>query len=258
MCHFASLAALDRHRTIAAEVEDRIVAAGPSGNIALRIVRPHHRVAALPVVMYFPGGGWVLGEKERHDRLIREIANGTNAAVVFPDCNRSLDTPSAIAIEEAYAVTKWVAFNGSALGLDPTRLAVLGDSAGGNVSAAVALLAKERGGPRISAQVLFYPITEANQGAASRSVPIASALQASVDRLHGLPPALVITSELDARRDQGETYAGQLVTAGVSVTFTRYLGVRHDFVMLNAGTGCAAAGAAIAQANAMLRRAFAS
>lgn len=236
-------------------IEDRIIPGGPRGRIALRILRPRAAAGPLAVVMYFHGGGWILRDEETHERLMREIADGAQAAVVFLDYDRSLEVSSAVAIEEAYAATRWVALNGGAIGVDANRLAVAGDSLGGNLSAAVALLAKERGGPRISAQVLFYPVADADTRGGS--APVASPLHAPVDRLRGLPPALVITSGLDTQRLAGEAYADRLIAAGVTVTFSRYLGVLHDFLALSTA-GCSAARAAIAQANAMLRQTLAS
>jgi acetyl esterase len=250
--------AADSPRAINAEAEDRVISGGPKGRISLRIVRPRGSARPPPIVVYFHGGDCTLGNEEAHARLIREIADGANAAVVFLDYNASLDVSSAIAIEEAYAATRWIAQNGRALGMDATRLAVAGDSIGGQLSAAVAQLAKERGVPRISAQVLFYPATETNQGTAAADAPGVSPLRASVDQLRGLPPSLVIASGLDALRGEGEAYADKLAAAGVTVSFTRYLGVLHNFLTLGSGDASSAARAAIAQANAMLRRAFAS
>jgi acetyl esterase len=171
------------------------------------------------------------------------------------------------------------------MNLDSSRLAVVGDSVGGNMTAAVTLLAKERGGPKISYQVLFYPVTDANfdtpsyrefangpwltkpamewfwnayePDAAARKKPTVSPLQASIDQLKGLPPALVITDENDVLRDEGEAYAHKLSQAGVSVTAVRYLGTIHDFVMLDALRDTPAARSAIALANASLIQAFA-
>lgn len=234
--------------------------------------------------MYFHGGGWVLGDKHTHDRLIREIANGANAAVVFVNYTPSPEARYPIAIEEAYAATSWVAENAPALKIDPARLAVVGDSVGGNMAAAVTLLAKERGGPKIIFQLLFYPVTDANFETPSyqqfsggpwltreamrwfwnqyapdinvRAEPTAAPLKATTGQLEGLPPALIITGENDVLRDEGEAYARRLMQAGVQVTATRYLGTIHDFVMLNAITQTPAPRAAIAQANDALRKAF--
>lgn len=267
-----------------ADIEDRKIAVGPRGEVAIRVVRPQGGTGALPVIMYFHGGGWVLGDRHTHDRLIREVANGAQAAVVFVEYTPSPEARYPVAIEEAYAATKWIAENGRSLNLDTSRMAVAGDSVGGNMAAAVTLLAKERGGPGIDFQVLFYPVTDAgfdtpsyqqfatghfltregmkwfwDQYAPDKSVrnePTASPLQASLDQLRGLPPALVINGECDVLRDEGEAYARKLIQAGVPVTATRYLGTIHDFVMLNAITDTPAPRAAITLASDMLCAAF--
>ncbi|MCI0420878.1 MAG: alpha/beta hydrolase [Acidobacteria bacterium] len=269
-----------------ADIEDRTIPGGPNGPISIRIVRPKGSTSPLPVVMYFHGGGWVLGDKNTHDRLVREIAHGSQAAVVFVDFSRSPEAKYPIAIEEAYAATKYVAENDKALKLDSTRLALAGDSAGGNMSAAVTLLAKERRGPKIAFQALFYPVTDATNfdtpsyqqmaaghfltreamkwfwnhylaDEAARKQPTASPLLAPVEQLKGLPPALVITAEFDVLRDEGEAYAHKLTEAGVPVTAVRYLGTMHDFAMLNAITNTPAARSAIALANDCLAKALA-
>jgi acetyl esterase len=269
----------------AADLEDSTISGGPTGEIALRIVRPCGLSGLLPVVLYFHGGGWVLGDKETHDRLVREIAVGAQATVVFVDYTRSPDAQYPVAIEQAYAAATWVAQNGTSIGVDPARLALAGDSVGGNMVAAVTLLAKERRGPRIAFQLLFYPVTDADFDSASyiqfaegpwltrlemqwfwdsyapdvavRPEPTASPLRASLDQLQGLPPALVITDENDVLRDEGEAYAHKLMAAGVPVTATRYLGAIHDFVLLNPIAQSLPARAAMAQATAALRTALA-
>ncbi|WP_258879042.1 alpha/beta hydrolase [Paraburkholderia sp. BL6669N2] len=234
--------------------------------------------------MYFHGGGWVLGDTSTHDRLIREIANGANAAVVFVDYDRSPEAQYPVPIEQAYAATEYVARHGRELGVDSSRMAVAGDSVGGNMTAAVTLLAKERRGPQLRYQVLFYPVTDANfddasykefaegpwltraamqwfwnayaPNASDREKITASPLRATQEDLKELPPALVITDENDVLRDEGEAYARNLMQAGVKVTATRYLGTIHDFVMLNALADTPAARAAIAQADDALRHAL--
>jgi len=266
------------------DMEDRTVLVGPRGNTAVRIVRPRGATALLPVVMYFHGGGWVTGDKETHDRLIREIAVGAEAAVVFVEYSRAPEARWPVAIEEAYAVTKWIFETGKMINVDPQRIAVAGDSAGGNIAAAVTLLAKERGGPQIRLQVLFYPVMVAKfdtksyddfaeghsltreammwfwdhyaQNTATRDKSTASPLRASLEELQGLPPAVVITAECDVLRDEGEAYAARLKEAGVPVSITRYPGMIHDFVMLNALSGTTAAHEALEQSNEALRRAF--
>jgi len=237
-----------------AEIEDLTIPGGPKGQIAICIVRPTGSTGTLPGVIYFHGGGWVLGDVDTHDRLIREIANGASAAVVFVNFSRPPEARYPVAIEEAYAATKWVSANGKTIHVDSSRLAVAGDSVGGNMAAAVTLLAKQRGGPPIHFQVLFYPVTDADfdtpsyqqfaQGyfltreamkwfwdhyapdAAIRTQATASPLRATVEQLRGLPPALVINGECDVLRDEGEAYARKLIQAGVHVTALRYPTVR--------------------------------
>lgn len=264
-----------------ADIENRTIPGGPNGQISIHIVRPQGNRETLPVVMYTHGGGWVLGGFDTHERLVRELANKANAAIVFVNYTPSPDAQYPIPLEEAYAATKWVAENGSSINTDATRLAVAGDSVGGNMAAAVTLLAKERGGPKITFQALFYPVTDANfdsqsymtyqegywltreamkwfwnnyaPNSAIRKESTISPLHASIDQLSGLPPALVITDEFDVLRDEGENYAHKLMQAGVSVTATRYLGTIHDFMMLNVITDTPAVRGAIDQASEMLK-----
>jgi acetyl esterase len=145
-----------------AESEDCTISAGPTGEIALRIVRPADRPGLLPAVVYFDGGGWVMGDRETHDRLLRDIAVGAQVAVVSVDYARSPEVRYPVAVEQAYAATRWVAENGESIKVDPSRLALLGDGLGGNMVAAVTLLARQRGRPPIRFQVLFCPVTEAD------------------------------------------------------------------------------------------------
>jgi acetyl esterase len=268
-----------------ADGEECTISGGPTGEIALRIVRPRGLSGPLPVVLYFHGGGWVLGDKETHDRLVREIATGAQATVVFVEYARAPEAPYPVAVEQAYAATRWVASYGASIKVDPSRLALAGDGAGGTLVAAVTLLARERRGPRIVFQVLFYPVTDATFDTASytqfaegpwltraamqwfwdsyapdtavRGQPAASPLRATLEQLQGLPPALIITAEADVLRDEGEAYAHRLLQAGVPVTAVRYLGTIHDFVLLNPLAHSLPARAAIAQATAALRTVFA-
>ncbi|QWF80043.1 alpha/beta hydrolase [Amycolatopsis sp. CA-230715] len=265
----------------AADVEELTIPAG----VPVRIVRPAGVTGTLPVIVYVHGAGWVFGNAHTHDRLVRELAAGTGAAVVFPEYSLSPEARYPTAIEENYAAAKWVAEHGAEHGLDPARVAIAGDSVGGNMTAALTLLAKRRGGPRFVQQVLFYPVTDAAMDTesyelfadgyfltrtgmrwfwdqyttdeAERAEITASPLRATLDDLAGLPPALVITGEADVLRDEGEAYANKLRQAGVPVTAVRYQGVIHDFVMLNALRETNAANAAIRQAVDVLRTALA-
>ena len=266
------------------DIEDTSVSGGPSGEVSVRILRPKDAHGSLPVVLYTHGAGWVFGNSHTHDRLIRELADRTGAAVVFPNYSLSPEAQYPTAIEEIYAVLDWVAEHGAEKDLDSSRIAVAGDSVGGNMTAAMTLMAKVRSGPQIAAQVLFYPVTDASfddesykqfaegyflrrdamqwfwdqytTDVAQRDEITASPLGASTEQLAGLPQALVITAEADVLRDEGEAYGRKLREAGVDVTATRYEGIIHDFVMLNALRGTHAADAAIAQAVGFLRKAL--
>ncbi|UYQ66297.1 alpha/beta hydrolase [Streptomyces peucetius] len=260
------------------------VPGGPTGSVRARIIRPAGVEGTLPVILYIHGAGWVFGNAHTHDRLVRELAAGANAAVVFPEYDLSPEARYPVAIEQNYAVAQWVVGQGVSKGLDGSRLAVAGDSVGGNMTAALTLMAKERGDVPLVQQVLFYPVTDAAFDTGSyhqfaegyflrrdamqwfwnqyttdeqqRAEITASPLRASTEQLAGLPPALVITGEADVLRDEGEAYANKLREAGVPVTAVRYQGIIHDFVMLNALRETHAAEAAINQAVATLRTAF--
>jgi acetyl esterase len=258
------------------EIEDTTIPGGPSGEVSVRIMRPPGASGPLPAIVYIHGAGWVFGNAHTHDRLIRELTVGTGAAVVFPNYSLSPEAHYPVAIDECYAVLQWVAEHGAEKGLDPSRIAVAGDSVGGNMAAALTLMAKERSGPQISTQVLFYPVTDASfdtesyhqfaegywlrrdamqwfwdqytTDEAERNEITASPLRASLEQLAGLPKALVITDEADVLRDEGEAYARKLREAGVDVTATRYEGVIHGFVMVNALRSTNAAQDAITEA----------
>ena len=218
-----------------AQIEDITFPVGPNGSVPVRIVRPAGTAEILPVVLYFHGGGWILGDRDTHDRLVREIAVGVEAAVVFVDYARAPEARYPVAIEQAYAATRYVVDHSASLRIDPLRLAVAGDSVGGNMAAAVTLMARQRRGPKIAFQVLFYPVTDAGfdtssymrfadgpwltkramqwfwdaylPDRAARKQPTATPLNATLDQLAGLPEALVIVDENDVLRDEGEAYA---------------------------------------------------
>lgn len=267
-----------------AHLQDTTFPVGPTGSTRVRIVRPRGETRALPIIMHFHGGGWVLGDADTHDRMSREIAVGVPAAVVFVDYERAPESQYPVAIEQAYAATKYVVDHAQQFNVDPMRLAVLGDSVGGNIAAAVTLMAKERRGPRIDLQVLFYPVTDASFDTASyrlfadgpwltraamqwfwdcylpdlarRQEITASPLRASTDQLRDLPDALVIVDENDVLRDEGEAYASKLSDAGVRVTSVRYNGTVHDFVLLNALADTPAVRGALSQAVCALKGAL--
>jgi acetyl esterase len=237
----------------------------PLDGFSLHIVRPRHTLGPLPVVMFFHGGGWVLGDVKTHDRLVREIAIGVNAVVVFVSYTLAPEARYPSAVDQCYAATRYIHENDATLDIDPSRLAVVGDSSGGNLAAAVALLAAQRGGPSLRLQVLLYPVLDCDfdtpsyaafgegfnldretmkwfwnlyaPDASVRLQPLASPLRATLAELSHLPPALIVTSEYDVLRDEGEAYARKLVEAGVSVTAVRIPGTVHGFAMTDALDG---------------------
>lgn len=241
-----------------ADIVDTTWPVGPTGSTRIRIVRPKGSTETLPLLMYFHGGGWVLGDKITHDRLVRELANGVNAVVVFVDYVNSPDAKYPTQNEQAYASMVYAVEHASALNVDASRLGIIGDSVGGNMSAVITLLAKERSGPKISYQVLLYPLVDYLserssyhkyaegpwlitktmkwmfdlQGLDGSEDYHAYPLRASVEQLSGLPDALIITDD-DILQDEGEAYALKLSHAGVRVTTVRYNGTIHDFAMLN-------------------------
>jgi len=245
-----------------ADIEEKVFPVGPTGEVPVRIYRPAGSKGMLPVVMYFHGGGWILGSKDTHDRLLRDLVNGTNAAFVFVSYTPSPEAQFPVPVEQCYAATQYVAEHGRELGLDATRLAVAGESVGGYTTAVVAQLAKERNGPAIRYQVMMYPVTDSSMSQASydefangpwltraamawfwdayapnkedRKKTTASPLSATLEQLKGLPPALVIVDENDILRDEGEQYARKLIQAGVDVTPLRVLATHHDYALLNA------------------------
>ena len=269
-----------------ADVEDKIFPVGPTGQTFVTIYRPKGAKGTLPVVMYYHGGGWVLGSKNTHDRLLRDLVHGTNAAFVFVNYTPSPEAQFPIPIEQGFAALKYVAEHGDELDLDTTQLAIAGDSVGGNMAAVVALLAKERKGPTIQCQVLFYPVTDGSMSqnsykefadgpwltaaaakyffdayapnAEDRNKTTISLLSATAEQLKGLPPALIIVDENDILRDEGEDYARKLLQAGVKTTAVRVLATIHDFVMLNALADTAATKTAIELASQELARVLGS
>ena len=257
----------------------------PVGEFKVRVVRPKGLAGPLPVVMYMHGGGWIIGSWITHDLLTRRLAVGANAAVAFVEYSLAPEAKYPVQIEQCYATAQWIKEQGAAGGFDTGRIAVAGDSAGGNMATVLALMAKQRGDVHFVHQSLYYPMTDAlaeetesmrtyrdgpygsAAGAAwfwssyladgaSRSDLLVSPLQATLDDLEGLPPALVIVDENDVLRDQGEAYADKLREAGVPTTSVRFNGTIHDFMRLNALRDSESTLAAITLAVAALRRAF--
>ncbi|BBO30767.1 alpha/beta hydrolase [Lacipirellula parvula] len=229
--------------------------------VDLTIVRPAAVTATLPVFMFFHGGGWVLGDYPTHERLIRDIVAESGAVAVYVGYTPSPEAQYPTAINQAYAATKWVAMHGNEINVDGSRLAVVGNSVGGNMAAVVAHMAKDQAGPALRLQVLMWPVTDAYFETESyeqyaegrfltrnmmkwfwdnyttdpneRSEIYASPLRAMTEELQGLPPALVLTAGNDVLRDEGEEYARKLDVAGVDVTAVRYEGMIHDWGLLN-------------------------
>ena len=251
-------------------------------DIHLAIVRPIGETGELPGFMFFHGGGWVLGDFPTHERLVRDLVVGSGAVAIFVNYTPSPEASYGTAISEAYDATKWVAEHGQEIAVDGSRLAVVGNSVGGNMAAVVSLMAKNRGGPKLRFQLLFWPVTDANFETQSynafssgyfltknmmmwfwdnytkdlnaRREIYASPLQASPEELAGLPPALIQTAEYDVLRDEGEAYGRKLNAAGVDVTTTRYGGLIHDYGLLNAISDVPGVRSAILQASAELKQ----
>jgi acetyl esterase len=230
-------------------------------DFAVEVLRPAGVQGPLPVVLYLHGGGWVLGDAQTHARMMREIVVQSRAAVVFVEYGCAPEFPFPAPLEHCYQALEWVAVKGASLGLDPSRIAVAGDSAGGNLTAALALFAKKKNGPAICLQAMLYPVTDCDfttgsyeefstglnldretmqwfweryvEDEESRKNPLASPLRASGDTLRGLPRALVITAECDVLRDEGEAYGRRLAEAGVAVTSARFAGALHGFMMID-------------------------
>jgi acetyl esterase len=254
------------------------------GDVRVRIVRPPGADQPLPVILYMHGGGWILGNAGTHDRLVRELAVGVDAAVALVEYSRSPEAQYPVAVEQGYATARWLVQEGAAHGIDTSRIAVAGDSVGGNMTAVLTLLAKERGDVTFVHQSMYYPVTDAGQDTESYRIfadgPFLTAnamawfwdaympdtelrrdihlspLRASADQLAGLPPAYLVVDEQDPLRDEGEAYAAHLRAAGVPITTVRYDGIHHDFMMLNPLRATAAATAAVEQAVHVLRMAF--
>jgi acetyl esterase len=258
-----------------------LTAGGPAGPIPLRVYRPDP-VATLPALIYFHGGGWVIGDLDTHDVLCRQLADQAGVAVVAVDYRLAPEHPFPAAVDDAWAATRWIAAHAAELGIDPGRLAVGGDSAGGTLSAVVTILARDHGGPALKFQLLIYPATDMKGGTAShvafadgylltatlirwfsgqylrgdgdvrdwRASPLAAG------SLAGVPPALVMTAGFDPLCDEGEAYARRLREAGVTVDYLCYGGMIHGFLPM--GRMLDTANRAVSHAAASLRQVLAA
>lgn len=229
--------------------------------LKLTVVRPENTRERLPVFIFIHGGGWVLGDYPTHRRLVRDLVVASGCSAVFVHYTLSPEVCYPQAVYEIYAATKWVAEHGGEINVDGTRMAVVGNSAGGNMALAVSLMIKERGGPEIKGLALLWPVTDATfdwysykrygeqrfltaslmkwmfdlytTDEEARKEPYLSPLQADVNQLKGLPATLIVVAENDVLRDQGEAMGRRLDVAGVEVTTVRFNGVIHDWGMLN-------------------------
>lgn len=264
-----------------AQISEKTIDVDGEG-LKLTLVRPPGIKRLLPAFLFFHGGGWVLGDFVTHERLVRDLVVASGAAAVFVHYSRSPEARFPIAVRQAYAATLWVAEHGEEIDIDGKRLAVAGNCAGGNLAAVVSLMAKDRGRPNLASQVLMWPVTNANFENASydqyaeghfttrsmmkwfwsnyttdplqRQDVYVSPLQASIERLKGLPPALIQTAEMDVVRDEGEAYGRKLDAAGVAVSVARYNGMIHNFGLFNALSTVAGSRSAMLQAAAELRK----
>ncbi len=261
-------------------IENRAVP-GPAGEIPVRIYQPAGGIGPHPLAVYFHGGGWVLGTLDTHDDVCRTLANRSGALVVSVEYRRAPEYRFPAPLEDCVSAVRWCALRGAEIGGDGARVAVVGDSAGGNLAGAVALRFRDEKGPALALQVLIYPVTDlAFETASYREYAVGfgltrgmmryfwkSYLQSPADgggayasplraaSLSGLPPALILTAQYDVLRDEGEAYAARLAQAGVPTRCTRYLDMNHGFIQLAAL--CEPALLGLEEAADALRAAFA-
>jgi acetyl esterase len=267
--------------TFGIEVDERrLTVAGRT--IGLYVVRPKGASNSVPAFMFFHGAVWIAGNFENHKRLVRDLVVGSQTAAVFVEYTPVPDARFPVQINEAYEATSWVTANGGEIGVNSDKLAVCGNSVGGNMAAAVTLMVHDKGGANIIFQELLWPALDTDLDTASyraygegRFLPrafmeygwdhyapdaedrkhrYAAPLHATIEQLRGLPPTLIQTAENDVLRDEGEAYARKLDEAGVDVTCVRYNGAIHDFALLNALRDVPSTDAALRQAAAELAR----
>lgn len=261
------------------EVDERQITAGDR-RITLYVVRPEAATGIVPAFMFYHGAVWIAGNFENHKRLVRDLVVGSQAAAVFVEYTPVPEAQFPVQINEAYAAAAWVSEHGGDIGVDGSKLAVSGNSVGGNMAAAVTLMAHDKGGANIVFQELLWPALDTNldtgsyraygegrflprafmeygwdhyaPDAETRKHRYAAPLEATIEQLRGLPPTLIQTAENDVLRDEGEAYARKLDEAGVDVTCVRYNGAIHDFALLNALRAVPSTEAALRQAAAEL------
>lgn len=266
------------------DIEDVVLPVSEDKSVDVRFYRPKGNRHILPLVVYYHGGGWVMGNKRTHERLMREICIGTNAAVMFVNYTASPQGQYPDILEEDYAALKHVVEQAKQYFINPDKVVVAGDSVGGNMAAVISMICKERKGPSLKKQVLLYPVTDAGMDSPSykafadgpwltkkameyfwdaylpdktkRQDVFASPINATIEQLRGLPPAFVLTDENDVLRDEGEAYADKLMQAGIPVLAVRYKGTIHDFMMLDGVAQTCPAKAAVAQLIFVLKETF--
>lgn len=252
----------DNYSELAAEVQDMKIPTEDAGDVQVRLVRPMGKYGKIPLILYTHGGGWVMGDKDVYDMTIRHISIHTCSVVAFVEYSRSPEEKYPVAINQIYGVLKYFAENGDSYNIESSRIALAGDSVGGNMTAAVAMRAKKDGKINIMSQVLIYPVTDAAMDTVSytefkdgpwlsrkamewfwnsylsgnkiKEDGYVSPLKADAKDLSGLPQTLVITAENDVLRDEGEAFARKMIDAGVDTACIRVNNTCHDFIMLNA------------------------
>lgn len=272
------------HKEIDADVTDTQIFTTEAGNVDIRIVRPKGKTEKLPAVIYVHGGGWVMGDKDVFDMLVRNIAVHSDAAVFFVNYALSPEAQYPVAANQVYGVLNYIFNNPDGFNIDADKIAIAGDSAGANLALSTALKTKKENGPKLQCQILFYPVTDADMktksyekfkdgpwltqkamewfwdayapGKETRKSMYVSPLKAELEDLAGLAPTLIITAENDVLRDEGEMMAKKLDEADVKVLNVRVNGTIHDFVMLNGLSETMPAKGAIKLAAKVLKRIF--
>ena len=272
------------HKEIEADTRDINIFTPEAGNVDIRVIRPKNNHDKLPAIIYIHGGGWILGDKEVYDMPSKKLANETNSVVIFVNYTKSPEAKYPTALNQIYGVLRYIFDNHDEFNIFQDKIAIVGDSAGGNMAAATAIRAKKENGPKIVCQVLIYPVTDADMNTKSyddckngpwltkkamewffdayapdkklRNSLYVTPLKAEIEDLTGLPPAIIITDENDILRDEGEAYARKLDMAGVDTMSIRINGTFHDFFMLNTLADTASSRGAMMLVSSFLQKAF--